>query len=312
MITLNTEKGLVRIESWEDVLSRPGFTVDVDPNSVELKEIIGSYKFKDFIKCGLSTCHQPHGRGYLVVTKDGQETNIGKDCGKTHFSVDFEGMRRAYDREITNKERRERLTALKHQIPAISQHIEELKKSEYGANWVHKNVKALLEPGKGLPREVLARIAALRRSRDGSLTVQRLATKEERDLAEASGQKRAGDPEMYVEERAGFIKGVPALYEENDLRSIVVEKIEAGVERLAAADIDQLGDRQLADLNKWATELEPAIKKAEEAVGVGRQLLTRENLSQLSQFITEKEANSDYSSFISQLPSSGTKDEKAT
>ncbi|WP_376695954.1 hypothetical protein [Wenzhouxiangella sp. EGI_FJ10305] len=307
MITLNTEKGLVRIDSWEGVLSRPGFTVDIDPNSVELKEIIGSYKFKDFIKCGLSTCHQPHGRGYLVVTKDGRETNIGKDCGKTHFSVDFEGMRRAYDREIKNKDRRERLTALKHQIPMISQRIEELKKTEYGANWVHKNVAALLEPGKGLPREVLAKVAALRRSRDGSLMVQRLATKEERDLAEASGQRRSGDHAMYLEERAGFIQGVPALYEENNLRSIVIEKIEAGLERLAAVDIDQLGDRQLAEMNKWATELEPAIKKAEEAVWLGRQLLTKENLGQLSQFITDKEAKSNYSSFISKLPSSGTK-----
>ncbi len=112
---------------------------------------------------------------------------------------------------------------------------------------------------------------------------------------------------MYLEERAGFIQGVPALYEENNLRSIVIEKIEAGLERLAAVDIDQLGDRQLAEMNKWATELEPAIKKAEEAVWLGRQLLTKENLGQLSQFITDKEAKSNYSSFISKLPSSGTK-----
>jgi hypothetical protein len=159
---------------------------------------------------------------------------------------------------------------------------------------------------------VLEEVGALRRARNGALTVQRLATKEERELAEAAGQRRPSDPEMYIEESAGFIEGVSSLYDENNLRSIIVETIEAGLERLAAADIDQLGDRHLAELNKWATELEPAIERAEEAVRLGRQLLTQENLSQLSQFITDKEAKATYTAFVSKLPSSGAEVETAT
>src|SRR3546814_995823 len=86
MITINGEKGFVRIESWDDIESRPGFAKDIDPRSVKLKAIIGSYTFSDYIPCGLSTCHQPHGNGFLVVTVDGRETNIGRICGKRHFS----------------------------------------------------------------------------------------------------------------------------------------------------------------------------------------------------------------------------------
>src|SRR3546814_4713524 len=83
MITINGEKGFVRIESWDDIESRPGFAKDIDPRSVKLKAIIGSYTFSDYIPCGLSTCHQPHGNGFLVVTVDGRETNIGRICGRS-------------------------------------------------------------------------------------------------------------------------------------------------------------------------------------------------------------------------------------
>lgn len=59
MITLNHDKGLVRVESWDDIESRPGFTKEIDPKAIKLHAIIGSYVFADYVPCGLSTCHQP-------------------------------------------------------------------------------------------------------------------------------------------------------------------------------------------------------------------------------------------------------------
>jgi hypothetical protein len=44
MIRLNTEKGIVRIESWDDITSRPGFRERIDPKQAKLKAIIGSYQ----------------------------------------------------------------------------------------------------------------------------------------------------------------------------------------------------------------------------------------------------------------------------
>lgn len=78
MITLNTDKGLIRIEAWEDVESRPGFVKNLDPTKHELASIIGRYILKEPIRCGLSNCHTPHAKGYIVTTKEGHETNIGK------------------------------------------------------------------------------------------------------------------------------------------------------------------------------------------------------------------------------------------
>ena len=92
MIVLNTGKELVRLESWADIEGRPGYSDNLDPSQHKLSAILGQYAFSAQIRCGLSNCHTPHHRGYLVVTQSGRETNIGKDCGKTYFGVDFEAL----------------------------------------------------------------------------------------------------------------------------------------------------------------------------------------------------------------------------
>ena len=37
MITLNTAKGLVKVDGWGEVEELPGFTNDIDPKDHELK-----------------------------------------------------------------------------------------------------------------------------------------------------------------------------------------------------------------------------------------------------------------------------------
>lgn len=100
MITLNGEKELTRIHDWADIQARPDFDGQLDPNAHELEAIIGSYALRDKIPCGLSNCRTLHGRGYLVATKDGRTTNIGKDCGRVYFGVDFETMLSQFTRDI--------------------------------------------------------------------------------------------------------------------------------------------------------------------------------------------------------------------
>ena len=58
---------------------------DLDPSQHKLKQILGHYIEKEWKPCGLSNCHQLHGKGYYVVTESGLETNIGKDCGKKYL-----------------------------------------------------------------------------------------------------------------------------------------------------------------------------------------------------------------------------------
>jgi hypothetical protein len=66
MITLNTDRGLVKVESWKEVMEIDGFTTSLNPKTHNLKAIIGRYIFSEEINCGLSNCNQPHQRGYIV------------------------------------------------------------------------------------------------------------------------------------------------------------------------------------------------------------------------------------------------------
>jgi hypothetical protein len=138
MITLNSDKGLVLVESWDDVTTRPGFDGNLDPTAVELESILGSYVFRDYITCGLTSCRQPHGKGYLVKAKNGRETNIGKDCGKNHFGVDFETLRKTYDRDLLNATRRQRLGEIQNRAQHYLDTIDQLRHGQIGADWVYR------------------------------------------------------------------------------------------------------------------------------------------------------------------------------
>ena len=45
MIILNTERGFIEVESWEDIKSLPGFVENLNPAEHELDAAIGFYPF---------------------------------------------------------------------------------------------------------------------------------------------------------------------------------------------------------------------------------------------------------------------------
>lgn len=299
MITLNTEKGLVRLESWDDVLIRPGFKVDVDPKTVKLERILGSYSLSTYQPCGLSSCRTPHGKGYLVATSGGHETNIGKDRGKKYFDVAFTNMERIFRADVRNKERHEALVAFQHRIPEIEARIELLLDAPSGAKWIRKHASPLLDSLKGLPASIVAVVGGLVRRRDGALIKSRPATQEERDRMRAQGISQRNQD--YIEEVVGRIDGIAVLYPENDLRKLLI----TGMENLAAikiADVDNLKDKTLRDLAKWIDEVDPALARAEDAVAAGRRLLTKNNLQQLHIFLSKKEDKRTFNAYLNGLP----------
>jgi len=261
MITLNTEKGLVRIESWDDVLSRPGFTTDIDPNEVELKNIIGRYQFKEHVTCGLLNCHQPHGRGYLVVTVDGRETNIGNICGKKHFSVDFENMRKTFDRDFKSKERRENITRFKNQLQSYNDQVDNLRNGLGGATWIYERTQPLKDRSKGLPESVLNVIKNLVKAGGHDLVKERDATKEELEIL-----KEAGNSNRIITEKVGTLEGIEALYSENNLRTVLVHSVIDVIKKAQVSEVDQLNEKELATLSKKVSEVDRNIKLSEKEI----------------------------------------------
>ena len=277
MITLNSEQGLISVESWEDIEARPGFITSLNPSDHQLASIIGRYLFKEKIRCGLSNCHTLHAKGYIVTTKEGQSTNIGKDCGKKYFGVDFEDLSKKFDRDITEKENRIRLFNFSFQIEEVERTISDLRKKEHGADWVYKKTLPLLSASKDCPEVIVRQISTMIKTGTNNLSVQREATQEEIETMEAMQGRKLQRPH-FVEDRIAEIAGIQALHSENDLKRLLVIDLEENLKVFKGNDIDSLNFDELRHWTKWVNNVENILEKAKTIVTLGNALLSRNNL----------------------------------
>jgi hypothetical protein len=277
LILLNRDKELVTVENWEAIISRPGFNGSLDPASHKLESIIGRYAFRDYVPCGLSNCHTPHGKGYIVVTKDGQETNIGKDCGKNYFGVDFETLSAKFDRDLQEKEYREKVFSFIFRIDEIATSIEQLRAGKYGGDWVYKNSRPLLDGGKDVPSAVVRRITQMIRTGSTILTVDREATEDEIKQREQR-EGRSLERPQYASVPVGEVIGLEALYNENNLKNLLVVDLAEPLKELEGVDADTLDFNGARKWARWIGEVEGKIARATNAIDRGRKLLTAENL----------------------------------
>lgn len=280
MIVLGNERELVRVESWEDITSRPGFDGNLDPANHELASIIGQYGFRDRVPCGLSNCHTPHQRGFIVVTKDGRETNIGKDCGKHYFGVDFETLSAKFTLDMREKDYRERLSLLSLRVDDVWAQVSSIRDGPFGADWIHKQLSAL-QSSKYVPSRIVGRLSLMKKNADARVVREREATESEIDAREQSERRRLERPQ-YVQEVVGTLAGIEALYSENDMRQLLVIELGEPLKAFSVLDIDSMTFEQLARWSKWAGVVDATLDRAVAAAQSGRLLLTQANLIQLS------------------------------
>lgn len=301
MIVLNSEKEIIRVEKWTDITERPGFSGNLNPSEHKLVSIIGRYAFKDYVPCGLSNCHTPHGRGYIVVTKDGQETNIGKDCGKNYFGVDFETLSNKFDRDMTEKENREKLWSFFFRIEEVTAHVKSVRTEERGADWVYKQIN-MLQNIQEVPSKVVRRLAAMVKSRDPKLALDREATETEIEQLELAQGRQLQRP-YPVSIPMGEVAGLDALFPENNLKVLLIDGVSEPIKELSGADIDSLTFDQLRKWSRWLGDLDKCFEQAERAVRNGRIFLTQENLLKFSEAVgLNTEEHQLFMKHLKQLP----------
>lgn len=305
MITLNIERGIVRIASWDDIESVPGFTTGIDPTTVKLKEIIGSYTFDALIPCGLSTCRQPHASGFLVAAADGRVSNIGRICGKKHFDVEFTQMSRVFLAAVRAQQNREFLAELKNRIPGVTAEVVAIRTEKHGAAWINTRVNQLTGKSSALPASIINAVRQAVRRGDGTLIIERAATKQEREQRFAAVDVKGlehlrRNAPFVVEDRVGQLDGFPALAPGNGLREIL-GSIEPFLTDLAEADIENLPDKQLRELSKVGGELDANLERLRNVVAAGRRLLARHNIQQLVPFATSSADNRLFAAFLREL-----------
>lgn len=301
MIVLNSQKEIVRVENWSDITERAGFSGDLDPAKHTLDSILGRYAFAEKVPCGLSNCHTPHNRGYIVATKEGRETNIGKDCGKTYFGVDFQTLSNKFDRDITEKENREKLWAFFFRIEDVVAEVSGLRSGANGADWVYKQCVSLQDI-RNVPSKIVRKVLAMAKAQDPRITREREATKDEIALMEQMQGRRLRGPQI-ISEPLGELRGLEILYAENNLRSMLIEDVSERLKELNEANIDSLTYEQLSKWSRWLGSLDATLDRAASAIQCGRRFLTQENLLPLADAAdVNTEDNERYIKFLRQYP----------
>jgi hypothetical protein len=300
VITLNQDKELVRVSAWEDIANRPGFTAPLDPASHKLKGIIGQYTLAHDVPCGLSSCRTLHRHGYLVVTQSGHETNLGKDCGKRYFEVEFEAMRNAFDRDLRAKEQRERLYSLKFQIDEWRVRIDELRVGPSGADSTWRSLRAFREAGRGVPDSVVYRLRTMLKTGATLVEVDREATEDEVARVEATQGRHVPRP-YHVSEPVGELRGLHALQDEMDLRVLLVVGLSTELDQFEHVAIDSLSPNELGRWAKWATGMEAQLERAVTSLDAARVFLDRDNLMLLSRSLTKAEERAEFGRYLRTL-----------
>jgi hypothetical protein len=296
MITFYTSKGSYTVETWDEVKSKDAFLSDLNPGEHELKDILSNYTSDEKVGCGLSSCHTPHNYGYMVLTKDGYETNIGQICGSKFFGVQFKTLSKKFDRDVTEFENR---TILKEFSPEnINKQIVKIRKQDKGADWIHRNCLFLIQKNK-CPEIIVSNLYKIIKSRNRVLVVLRQATEQEIDALEATSNRPISRPH-YIEQPIAEISGIEALYPENDLRQLLITDLENKLREFVSKDIDKMTFNELRTWAKWVGTINTLLKAAERIVSLGRTLLTKENLFPLTKLVNGTKRDS-FSSFLDSL-----------
>lgn len=299
MITLNSERGFVKVENWEDIETLPGFTTNLDPKEHELNQIIGRYIFKDYIKCGLSNCHTPHGKGYIVSTKSGPITNIGHNCGKNHFDVEFDQLSKAFEKDIALHTYRENIGSTLIVLDLYKEKISSIRSGTQGADVLYRKSRLLAKGTSGCPEEATSIISKMIRGRDPVISIEREASKKEIDDLEVIQGKKLPRP-YYIQEKVGELSGLSFLFDENCLRSILVLDLEEGFKGLSKLDVDNGSFKELKRWSAWCSDIERKIENIEGLIEVGLKLFQKNNLLKISEAIPDKEKQDEYIRFINE------------
>lgn len=305
MITLNTEKDLIRISTMEEMESRPGFLKDLNPQQHELKSIIATYRFKDKVPCGFSNCHTPHLKGYIITTKSGHETNIGHQCGKREFGVSFENLRRTFDRDLKEKEFRETLYKFNRNIENFTAEIELIRNE---AGYFHKRCRELTHTGT-LPNRLVNEVRRMIRDRSASIYVYRETSDTDRQLQKASFQSFDFSPKKnsvarYQSEKIGELKGIEALYPENDLRELLIKNLKYNLDELSELEVDHLNYRDLKKWSGWVGEAPVLLQKVKSSINKAKVCFVKENVRQLEAYLDDYSDEARFRNWVKDFPES--------
>lgn len=121
----------ISVKTVEELRERPLYreSLSFGDGTRELLDILGDYSFPELnkIPCGIQECRTPHMKGFLVITTDGLETNIGNVCGKKHLGVNFQVKRTAFRQKQVEIRNVEQIVEVKQQLERLQPSLDNLE-----------------------------------------------------------------------------------------------------------------------------------------------------------------------------------------
>ncbi|EDU5576597.1 hypothetical protein DA253_003276, partial [Salmonella enterica] len=247
MIFLRTENGSQKVEDWEVITSRPNFVAKIAKGDHQFEEIIGYYKFKEEIHCGLTGCNQPHQMGYIVKTSSGIETNIGNKCGKNEFGVEFGENVLSFNKFMQLETNREIILTAKDRCDIWQKNIETLRNIKPTID----HLSFAIEKSKNSNfsgRLGAAEMRLLEKSQTSIVTLSEVETdKKTRTILFAMNKHMRESGEATNEYEMGKVSFTHVLLPENDLRNLYVS-INEDLKKIRNLDIQTAPSPELSEI----------------------------------------------------------------
>ena len=277
MIFLRTENGSEKVDDWELITSRPNFVAKIAKGDHQFEEIIGYYKFKEEIHCGLTGCNQPHQMGYIVKTSRGIETNIGNKCGKNEFGVEFGENVLSFNKFMEIETNQEIICTAKDKCDAWKKNIEALRSVkptiDYLSFAIEKSKNSNFSGRLGA-----AEIRLLEKNQSGFVTLSEVETdKKTRTILFAMNKHMRDSGEATSEYDMGKVSFTHVLLPENNLRNLFVS-ISEDIKKIRTIDLSTAPSPEIAETARIAATIEERIKQLKNLKHQAGKFLTKKNL----------------------------------
>ncbi|MFZ6813406.1 hypothetical protein ACO0K3_02995 [Undibacterium sp. Rencai35W] len=261
---------LVTLKSSEDLRQRPQYCPQLDPKQSELAEVLAPYHFGEPYPCGLSSCRTPHQSGYLVVTVDGKETNVGGICGRKIFGDSFTIKANLQEKRAHLKHQ---LDILKHvrdnKVTLLARIAEQLNRPT-GVKWSEATLRSFKD---ALGQSVFKVLREKARRGDNLVEVTREASQEERDRHRVANP--SARPLQSVAEKVGNLTGLDLLnHDPMRILTTLKDKLYA----LDNIDAKTLSPRIRKEWVDWANGIEGTFEEVEDVLANALRFYTAENL----------------------------------
>lgn len=268
---------ILEISDWGEITKRASFVENVDLKNKKLHKIIGSYELKDKRTCGIISCHTAHNKGFIVVTEDNIETNIGGDCGFKYFNVNFNDMTQDFLRNLKNEQRKITLIKAFSRLKEWRNKADLLKSGEKNIDWAIKHINDIKNPlvvGRFSSTE-LKRMASISQT---IVTVPRIASKKDAEIQELFDRKYAEAEEQTIDVVIGSIQHIDCLSAQHDLREIFYMSVTKVLKDLANFNPGKMASPAMSTLVLKVNAIDLNLKIAAERLDIARHFLKKENL----------------------------------